>query len=539
MKRNRAITILAVVLVVTSAVLAYVAARQAQRETEYRKSEMHDLLRSECRRLAVLCQEQMQQTVSRISNELRETIPDGGGISTFLLREPLVRDVFIADRNGNVFAPEPGDEFFQVYHALLRDRESAWSSTPNGEESRQPSPESVSVSAADPFRTRFQSLVENRDRGWIPWYGQNGFHPIAWAASQDGPGDRIIGARIDATALLARLVPLFQLPEHGSFRIALADGVLGTVCVSGFRSDEDSRPVPADVEIVVCESLAPGWRILGWIDPHRFDGNAGVVANLLLVGCLILVLAGGGLFLFLQIRREMTIAGQKTTFVANVSHELKTPLTSIRMYSELLLDGADRITPEKRRRYLSIILDESERLSRLIANVLDFSRLEAGEKTYSPQRIRLDELVDSVADAFEQPLREAGMSLSRTVPQEPVFVRIDRDTLIQTLQNLIANAMKYAANGKAIELALEKPDQQTALLQIRDRGPGIPIHARKKIFQKFYRIDDRLSAPTRGSGLGLAISRGLMRDQGADVTFEPRPGGGSIFTITMRISSDE
>jgi signal transduction histidine kinase len=201
------------------------------------------------------------------------------------------------------------------------------------------------------------------------------------------------------------------------------------------------------------------------------------------------------------------------------------------MYAELLMEG--RVTSEeKRKNYLRVIVDESRRLARLVNNLLDFSRLEQGRKKYRIEALNLSDFLEEFIDAQRMPVEKAGLSLSLRLPAESVRIRFDRDVLEQVLLNLVDNAVKYAAGGKKLVIALQRTDTGWQL-SVMDAGPGIPARDHQRIFEKFYRGNDSLTADYPGSGLGLSIARQLMRDMGGDLKYETRPGGGSCFIILI------
>ena len=175
-----------------------------------------------------------------------------------------------------------------------------------------------------------------------------------------------------------------------------------------------------------------------------------------------------------------------------------------------------------------MIREESERLTRLVDNILDFGRLETNRRKYHPQTIDLNTFLREVCANANDLVRRSGMEIRLTVPEEPITVSLDRDTLTQILHNLFDNACKYACKGKFIAVSLF-PDS----ILVQDYGPGIPANARNKIFRQFYRIDNSLSAETSGSGLGLAISRRLLRDQGGDLVLEVKNHEGAGFRILL------
>ena len=221
-------------------------------------------------------------------------------------------------------------------------------------------------------------------------------------------------------------------------------------------------------------------------------------------------------------------------FVANVSHELKTPLTSIRMFSELLAEG--RVNdPAKQRSYLHIITAETARLTRLINNVLDFSRLERGEKKYNFRDCDLVSVARDTAETYRPHLENNGFKFDCSIPEHPLPVRGDTDALAQIIVNLLSNAEKYSNGPKEIELLVSRQDGPLPYAEVKvlDRGPGVPHGSEEKIFEKFYRAHDSLSSGIQGSGLGLTLARQIARAHGGDVVYESREGGGSCFALRL------
>jgi signal transduction histidine kinase len=241
--------------------------------------------------------------------------------------------------------------------------------------------------------------------------------------------------------------------------------------------------------------------------------------------------------LVLDLRRQLLLARQKTDFVSNVSHELKTPLTSIRMFSELLAES--RVTaPEKQRAYLLVIASETARLTRLINNVLDFARLDRGEKKYARNRCDLAAIAHEVAESYRPQLEAAGFVVRCHAPGSPVLVFGDRDAIAQVVLNLLSNVEKYSPPAKeaAIEITTPPVDAQGrawAELRVLDRGPGVPAGLEEKIFEQFYRAHDSLHSGIPGTGLGLTLARQIARAHGGDVVYERRVGGGSTFVFRL------
>src|SRR5208282_2584327 len=183
-----------------------------------------------------------------------------------------------------------------------------------------------------------------------------------------------------------------------------------------------------------------------------------------------------GWLILRDVESQLVLARQKTDFVSNVSHELKTPLTSIRMFSELLAEG--RVNDaSKQRSYLQIITAEAARLTRLINNVLDFSRMESGEKKYDFQPCDLTEVVRSTAETFRPHLEANGFKFDCELPAAPISIRGDADALSQIIVNLLSNAEKYSGGGKEITLQLAQKQSPLphAEIKVLDRGSGVPL----------------------------------------------------------------
>jgi signal transduction histidine kinase len=283
----------------------------------------------------------------------------------------------------------------------------------------------------------------------------------------------------------------------------------------------------------------PHWEIAAYlVNPAQLTQaarSARLTLGLLIV-VMLLAIGIGSWLIGRSLNAELKLARQKTDFVSNVSHELKTPLTSIRMFSELLADG--RVTePAKQKSYLNIISAEAARLTRLINNVLDFSRLESGEKKYNFQPCDLTALVRGTAEMFRPHLEAGGFQFDCALPESPIPVRADSDALAQVIVNLLSNAEKYSNGGKEITLHLGRKESPVphAEITVRDRGLGVPRGSEEKIFEKFYRAHDSLSSGIQGSGLGLTIARQIARAHGGDVVHEPREGGGSSFVLRLPI----
>jgi len=252
-----------------------------------------------------------------------------------------------------------------------------------------------------------------------------------------------------------------------------------------------------------------------------------LLALLLILG----VTLFGAYLLWRDVRREVQMAEMRSQFVSSVSHELKTPLTAIRMFAETLRLGRSKDT-KTQNEYLDTIVNESQRLTRLLNNVLDFSKIEQGKRLYRPDSASLYEIVKSAARAMEYPLSQQGFRLDVQTEDGVPNVHVDRDAIEQALLNLLHNAMKYSGESRAIGLHLKKKDGQ-ALIQVIDQGIGIDPQDQKRIFEKFYRIPSPENERIVGTGLGLALVSHIVDAHGGNLELESELGKGSTFSIYL------
>jgi signal transduction histidine kinase len=217
-----------------------------------------------------------------------------------------------------------------------------------------------------------------------------------------------------------------------------------------------------------------------------------------------------------------------------VSHELRTPLALIRLYAETLELG--RLSAkEKYQEYYRIIREESERLTALISNILDFSRIEAGRKEYEFRETDLPELVRSTLESYRFQIEQHGFAFEENICPDIPPVNLDREAIARSLLNLVNNALKYSKDRKFIGVSLYRANGSVKL-EVSDHGIGIPPTEQEKIFEKFYRCGDPLVHNIKGSGLGLSLVRHIARAHGGDVKVESTPEKGSKFTIELPLT---
>ncbi len=273
-----------------------------------------------------------------------------------------------------------------------------------------------------------------------------------------------------------------------------------------------------------------GMAVWADLDPIPGTASAEAFAIRVLAGMLIGGLLVGGWVLSRAVKAELDYARRRTDFVAAVSHELKTPLTSLRMYAEMLRDGM--VPADRQRTYAATMTVEAERLSRLIGNVLELSRLERGAARADPVVGEVGPVVQSVADMLEPHARQAGVELQVDVAPALAPAVIDRDALIQILVNLVDNAVKFGGAGQVVTLSVRAGDDRVAVI-VRDRGPGVPPAQLSRIFEPFFRGERELTRTTQGTGIGLSLVDRLVRAMGGRVSARNHPEGGLEVTVAL------
>ncbi len=397
----------------------------------------------------------------------------------------------------------------------------------------QPSQE---LSKVAPAEAEFKELIGELNEGTLARFVDNHLNILFWYRSPR-EARYIFGAQLDLSRLIEELRPLVQNLDRelrSELCLAILDDTAKPIALSqsGFQANWKHPFVATEIG----EAL-PHWEVAAYLlNPARLTESARTIRLTLglLIALLVFAIGTGSWLIVSDLNRQLTLARQKTDFVSNVSHELKTPLTSIRMFSELLAEG--RVTDSaKQRSYLNIITAETARLTRLINNVLDFSRMERGEKKYNFRDCDLIQLVRDSTESYRPHLENNGFRLEADFAPGTLPVNGDSDALAQVIVNLLSNAEKYSNSRKEIEVRVGQRDGPLPCVEVKvsDRGLGIPRGSEQKIFEKFYRAHDSLSNGIQGSGLGLTLARQIARAHGGDVIYEPREGGGSCFCLRL------
>lgn len=285
------------------------------------------------------------------------------------------------------------------------------------------------------------------------------------------------------------------------------------------------RALPPPLQDVKVVAMASGE------DPVALTATRNRAVYGILLGLFYVTLVVGVVLTGRTLYREVQLSRMKTDFVSQVSHELRTPLTSIRMFIETLALG--RVRDEQQSQLvLGLLLQETERLSAMIERVLDWGRIESGRKSYVWENLEVSDLVDTAVKAFHAQRLDGTFSLIVEVTDALPKVKADREALSASLLNLLQNAYKYTGDDKQLRLRA-RPEKGGVAIDVVDNGMGISAPERRKIFDRFYRVDNLLTRRNEGSGLGLSIARRIVEAHGGKVTLVSHPGVGSTFTVHL------
>jgi len=384
-----------------------------------------------------------------------------------------------------------------------------------------------------------ERLADAVAAAWEAWGGgPDPAEPVAGCRSIEADGVGVLFAWHRSAGRLAALVggPQFiaaRLVEPANaalqrYRARMAiEGANSGDSARGPRSGDD-RPVlraaadtrlPWSVRIV---DTAPGAELAAAAAQGRL-----VLAGILALGLFVL---GGSAFIVRAVNRELEVSRLQTEFVAAVSHEFRTPLTSIRQANELLLEG--RVPEARRADYYRMQYRDSERLQRLVESLLDFGRMDSGAREYRFEAVDATAFLRTLAGEFSIDATAAGYTVELDLQPGEVFVSADREALGRAVWNLLDNAVKYSPSHRTVWLKTAVADGRVEIA-VRDRGVGVPAGDERRIFEKFARGANAASSGARGTGLGLAMVRHIVTAHGGSVRLESMPGAGSTFTISL------
>ena len=540
--RFRLMLTLGLAVVLPAAALIYV--NYSQLRTFERNKVLQAAIHRDFQEMLAITEKNINKKVYKMTEEVRDLFPSPDGdaqekekkLDLILSKNPWLSHVFLCDEKGVLVRSQPqqmGDQYFREEHERMAKTYPAW------------------------FSMEGKSLLETIHKK--P-------RPIGFATSQvkraDGDAyittavfvlpqlskDRVVmgGATFDPGYLKKTFFPGMleesinqKLSEQGGNRLTMmvypADMDMGhevkpLAASSGW--DEGKPEVTRKLDDVF-RGLALGIKFQG-ISVEAI-GQTLVHRGFLILAFLSLLIISGLVLTKHVVSKEMALARLKSDFVSNVSHELRTPLALIRLYAETLELG--RITtPEKKQQYYRIIRKESERLTALINNILDFSRIEAGHKEYEFRNTDIAELVHNTLESYRYQIEQQGFAFEESIDANLPSVPVDREAIARALVNLVNNALKYSTEEKFLGVKLYR-ENGVVKLEVADHGIGIARRDQSKIFEKFYRAGDPLVHNTKGSGLGLSLVRHITHAHGGEIAVESTPGKGSKFTLSLPLAS--
>ena len=485
----------------------------------------------------------VQEEVEALLQGLQET-SEARDLQQLMHEHPLVRFGFVVTPAGEVSFPpahlnmDAASKAFLMRHESLINGDIPWflpkADQPQAVQEKQ---RSGKYQVLKDFRNRSprqqkaeawsSAPLPERSIRWRPWYWQEGATLLCYYQSAETKN--IVGIEVEMAAVFSRLQVLLNSTNlEATGKIAVLRDMQG-------RSLLVTREPPPEapwVEVPMGPRLPFAHvGLYGGADASSFDGRTYRFIATALTLLLLLSILAASLTLGKWLRRSRQEAQQRVNFVSNVSHEFKTPLTTIRLYTDLLLEGRIQ-SEEKRDHYLRTMQNESERLARLVHNVLSFSRLEQGRKTSNPESLILTEELHRILEGQRERLTNAGMTLELPEPGCQCTASFDRDAFEQIALNLTDNAIKYAADGLVLRIEVTETPS-TCEIRFIDRGPGIPRRQRKRIFRPFQQVDERLTRKESGTGLGLTISVQLAEDAGGSLRVDDTLGGGATFLWTL------
>lgn len=327
----------------------------------------------------------------------------------------------------------------------------------------------------------------------------------------------------------------FGTREQSGMSVWVYDWLKGEVIATNVPGvDYDRRSITIGQRF---QDILDTWTVAAAFDETLVmaASKASLIRNLtamgIVVGLLLLSLA----FIFILAQKERELAVRQAGFLANVTHELKTPIAVMQAAGENLSDG--RVTdPAKLKTYGHHIHTEAVRLRKMVDKLLDVAKTESGQLILKPEPVEVASWITSIMEAYATPLGEAGIQPEVSIPDNLPAVFADRDSLDPILGNLIENAIKYRGGNTYLSVRA-RLEGRTVIVEVEDRGLGIPAAAQRHVFDKFYRVEDSLTARTKGHGLGLSIVKTLAELNGGTVGVRSAPGEGSVFHVTLPIAS--
>jgi signal transduction histidine kinase len=541
--RFRLMLTLGLAVVLPAAVLIYV--NFSQLRAFERDKVLEKTIHRDFQEILAITEKTINKKTLAMTEDVRNSFPSpdddedekASKLDLILARSPWLSHLFLFDEQGFVFRTQPhlwNDKYIRKEHDELADYFHSWFDKEGKSLAEGIRKKRGAISFATKLKRQGDSEVS--------------ITTTAMFVLPQLPSERIVvgGATFDSRYLKEKFFPKI-LEESVNQKMSDQGGSPLAMIIFPAEMDMESeiKPVASSAgwgtgnpEVArklddVFRGLALGIRFQG--TSIKEIGQTWAHRSFWILACLSLLIIGGLVITRHIVAKEMALARLKSDFVSNVSHELRTPLALIRLYAETLEMG--RITTqEKKQQYYRIVRKESERLTALINNILDFSRIEAGRKEYEFRNTDIAELVRNTLESYRYQIEQQGFSFEENIDSNLPAVQVDREAIARALVNLVNNALKYSTDEKFLGVKLYR-ENGVVKLEVADHGIGIARRDQSKIFEKFYRAGDPLVHNTKGSGLGLSLVRHITHAHGGEIAVESTPGKGSKFILSLPLTS--
>ena len=511
------IAVFLLIVLVPLGIVGWLGMRLAREQHERTGARLEEVMHDNLRRLDVSLGELVDERERSLRAGVDESPLTAEALRARTRQRSVVSQYFITDADGELIHPSLIDQLTTSEEEFLRRTRDIWTGRQLVPQTRQESDGSGGAIAS----------------GWHPWFWGDGLRLIYWWRHRGG---QIVGAELDRMRWLSDVIA--SLPETDPLAPSLATSRIRLIDATGDVLYQWGAYQPADGEWpLVSQTLShplAAWSLQYFAADTSENGWRQALLGLLPgIGGLAVAVVGLAFYFYRESSREMREATRRVSFVNQVSHELKTPLTNIRMYAELLEGELRR--DDGCRQHLGVIVSESQRLSRLITNILTFSR---GERRQLKLRRRtgvIDEAIAALLAQFQPSFENHGITAGFE-PGAGRPVSFDVDAVQQIVANLLSNVEKYAASGRRVDVTSEQAGDEVTIT-VCDRGPGIPIREHERIFEPFYRPSNALTDGVTGTGIGLAIARDLAVLHGGNLELLPAQGvvlkSGARFRLTL------
>ncbi len=505
---------LLLILALSIATLMALGIKLARNERRVLAYQYGELYQARLKDYRAVVQSMIKNRMNKLSTLLAESDASEAALRNIVEQNSLATHAFVLERSGALTLPNANDSSISVEERQFLDRtRSIWSDG------------SLQTTA----------YASEEEGGWFPYFWKDGLHLLYYVKH----GDKLVGVEISKARLYSHIIGL--LPDDRYFGpnfpdrlVVLLDEKQNSIYKWGAISVEKMRDPVVTVNLLPpLDGLKFSYFVPAelWDKPFYSSALFTILPAVLLVISILVMLA---VYFYREHTREIREASQRVNFVNQVSHELKTPLTNIRMYAELLENRLDD-DDVKSVNHLSVIVSESQRLSRLITTILTFSLKEKDKLELHLTPARVPDVIEEVLEQFRPGLAEKGIEI-KTRYQDNSIVQVDTDFLQQILGNLISNVKKYAADGKLLAVEYSRDDRYS-YVKVYDHGPGIPRESREQIFEAFYRSSNELTDGISGTGIGLSISRDLARLHRGELRVIDSQRG-ACFLVSLQTSSN-